>query len=203
MLALVLRLLTAAMALLGLVALPLATPTRAEPEWDPTTAIAAYTDAFNRHDLPAALALFDTFGSATDDHGRHFEGQAGLTEFLLASGINRPDVRIKTERLHVVANRAVWTVSCSCAPGATEVRMVINRGKISVFAVIPPAAAPNRRSGFSVDPGLLVGVLVALGVIGGAVALAMRRRVHRTLPERRHPQGSLLLALARARASRS
>ncbi len=175
----------------------------AEPEWDPTTAIAAYTDAFNRHDLQAALALFDTFGSATDERGQHFEGQAGLTAFLLASGIHRPDARIKTERLHVVANRAVWTVSCSCASGTTEVRLVINRGKISVFAVIPPASGPIRRSGFGIDPGLLVGVLVVLGVIGGAFALARRRRVHQAVPERRHPQGSLLLALARARATRS
>jgi hypothetical protein len=45
----------------------------------------------------AALALFDQYGSATDSRGRHYEGQAGLTEFLLASGFNSPDAHIETE----------------------------------------------------------------------------------------------------------
>jgi hypothetical protein len=89
--------------------------------------------------LPAALALFDQYGSATDAAGHHYEGGAGLTEFLLASGFATPDAHITTQNLHIVANRAVWTNACSCGTGSTlatrtcsltvdEVRLMVRRG---------------------------------------------------------------------------
>src|SRR5438105_14179106 len=108
-------------------------PAVAADEQGPGAAVMAYSAALNSHDLATALALFDQYGSATDARGRHFEGRAGLTEFLIGSGCDTPDAHITTEGLHVVANRAVWTYSCSCAAGSTEVRLVLNHDKISVF----------------------------------------------------------------------
>src|SRR5439155_24530000 len=118
-------------------------PPVAEQECDPTAAVTAYSAALNAHDLTAALALFDANGSATDVRGHNFGGQAGLTQFLLNSGFGSADARIATEHLHVVANRAIWTYNCSCAAGSTEVRLVLNHDKISVFAMIAPPSAPT------------------------------------------------------------
>jgi SnoaL-like domain len=183
---------------LGVYAACAATPALATPDWDPSAAIAAYSAALNAHDLPAALALFDDTGSATDIRGRHFEGHAGLTEFLLANGFGQAEARLETERVHIVANRAVWTYSCSCAPGSTEVRMVTNHNKITVFAVVAPPSGPIRR----VEPAGLpwrtwlpgLGVL-GLGLLGCSVRLGRRRRSD-AAPRR----GGLLSALALARS---
>jgi hypothetical protein len=165
--------------------------------WDPAAAIVAYSTALNVHDLPAALALFDEYGSATDAAGHHFEGPAGLTEFLLSSGFGNPDARIATEGLHVVGNRAVWTYSCSCAQGTTEVRVVMSHDKISVFAVMAPRAAPQPRA----DAGLLPW-LAGLGAVVSALALAGGAslwRKHTPSMAPRQAQGHLLAALARSR----
>ncbi len=177
-------------ALLGVFAAsPLAVA--AAPAWDPTVAIAAYSAALNAHDLPAALALFDQYGSATDAAGHHFEGRAGLTQFLLSSGFDSPDARITTEGLHIVANRAVWTYSCSCATGASEVRLVMNHDKISVFAVMAPRAAPQPRSG----PGWLPW-LAGLGLVAVALAVGLGLwRARAASPAPRHAQGRLLAGL--------
>ena len=159
---------------------------------DPSAAISAYSAALNVHDLPAALALFDQYGSATDAAGHHFEGRAGLTEFLLDSGFGSPDARISTENLHVVANRALWTYSCSCATGSTEVRLVMNREKISVFAVMAPRATPQPRVG-----GGLLPWLAALGAVLCAVAggVGLWRRHTASPAPRRQTQGHLLAGL--------
>jgi hypothetical protein len=194
-----------------LVAMCFAASGVAAQESGPAAAISAYSAALNAHDLAAGLALFDQYGSATDAHGRHFEGPAGLTEFLLDSGFSSLDARITTEGLHVVANRAVWTYKCSCAAGSTEVRLVVNHDRISVFAVLPPptAAAPKADAGVLA---WLVGRaqwsvavlpwLVGLGLAAGArAALAMRwGRVAASSP--RPNQGRLLAALAQARQRR-
>src|SRR6185312_11348136 len=102
--------------------------------------------------------------------GRHYEGAAALTEFLRANGFDRADAQIKTERLHVVANRAVWTYSCSCAPGSTEVRLVTNHNKISVFAVMPPASGPIRTANVVPVSWLLAAGTISIGVLAGAIA---------------------------------
>jgi hypothetical protein len=201
MLATVLRPLAAALALIALSSTLLAIPALAdEPDWDPSSAVAAYADAFNRHDLNAAVALFDDYGSATDGRGRHFEGTDGLTDFLLASGFEQQGASIKTERLHVVANRAVWTYSCSCSSATTEVRLVTNHNHISVFAVIPPAAGPIQRSGLDVVPWLFAAGLALLTLLGGGWAFRRHRRAEQAAPPRRAAQGQLLLALAAARS---
>jgi hypothetical protein len=172
-----------------------ATPAQAAADWDPAAAIAAYSAALNAHDLEAGLALFDEYGSATDVHGRHYEGPASLTEFLVANGFGHPDAYIQTERLHIVANRAVWTYSCSCAPASTEVRMVTNHNKISVFAVQAPPSGPIRPRSVAGPPWLVYGTGLA-GLAGFALHLARRRSAERS------PRGSLLTALAVARQDR-
>jgi hypothetical protein len=167
----------------------------AAPEWDPAPAIAAYTEAVNTHDLAAAVALFDQYGSATDIRGRHYEGDAGLTEFLLASGFGSPDVSIQTVGVHIVGNRAVWTYACSCQSSPTEVRMVMQRSKISVFAIMPPAAVPYRAA----TPG--VPLWAVWMIVAGAIAIAGACVFQRHIPiaRRRQAPGRLLTALARAR----
>jgi hypothetical protein len=178
-----------------------ATPgTVAAQEWDPTAAVSAYSAALNAHDMPAALALFDQYGSATDAAGHHFEGSAGLAEFLLGNGFNNPDARITTEGLHIVANRAVWTYSCSCATRSTEVRLVMNHNKISVFAVVAPPAPPQPRSG----AGLLLW-LVGLGLTAGTLAGGFslwRRRTAAVTVRQDQAQGRLLAALLQSRQGR-
>jgi hypothetical protein len=180
-------------ALLGaLTAVPL---TVGAQVWDPAVAVSAYSAALNTHDLPAALALFDQYGSATDAAGHHFEGRAGLTDFLVSSGFDSPDARITTEGLHVVGNRAVWTYRCSCATGSTEVRLVLNHDKISVFAVMAQPAAPQPRS----SPGWLPW-LAGLGLVAGALAgLFGLWRGRPACPAPRQTQGHLLAALALSR----
>jgi hypothetical protein len=182
--------------LCALTAMPL---TVAAQVWDPTAAVSAYSAALNAHDMPAALALFDQYGSATDAAGHHFEGSAGLSEFLLSNGFNNPDARITTEGLQIVANRAVWTYSCSCATRSTEVRLVLNHNKISVFAVVAPPASVQPRSGAG---SLLwfVGLGLVAGTVAGGLGLWRRRTAGVTA---RHDQGKgqgrLLAALLQSR----
>jgi hypothetical protein len=178
-----------------LCALSAAPLTVAAQVWDPTVAVSAYSAALNVHDLPAALALFDQYGSATDAAGRHFEGRAGLTEFLLNSGFGSPDARITTEALHVVANRAVWTYSCSCSTGTTEVRLVLNHDKISVFAMMAPRASPQPRAAAGLLP-WLAGLGVVVSALVGGAALWRGRTASLAL---RPAQGRLLTALRQAR----
>jgi SnoaL-like domain len=171
----------------------------AQAHWDPGAVVLAYSAALNAHDLAGALTLFDENSSAGTNDGRHFEGQAGLTEFLLASGFGNPDARITTTNLVVVANRAIWTYTCSCAVGSTEVRIVMNdRQKISVFAIMAPPTKPLPMAHAAVLPWLIALGLLAAALAGGlglwrgrAVALAPRAS-----------QGRLLAGLAQAHAAR-
>jgi SnoaL-like domain len=170
----------------------------AQADWDPGGAVAAYSAALNAHDLASALALFDDYGSASDRSGRNYAGRAGLTEFLLGSGFGNPQAQITTRSLIVVANRAIWTYTCSCAAGPTDVRMVMNHDKISVFDVVAPHPPAFRRA----DAGALPW-LIGLGLVAGALAggLGLRRgRVPAPVP--RASQGRLLAGLAQAHAAR-
>src|SRR5712692_3127142 len=187
-----LHLVVAAVLLGVLCALPV--PAAAQV-WDPVAAVSAYSAALNAHDLPAALALFDQYGSATDAAGHHFEGRDGLTQFLLGSGFGSPDARITTEGLHVVANRAVWTYSCTCATGSTEVRLVLNHDKISVFAVIAPPAAALPKSSTGLLP-WLAGLVLVAGALASGFGL-WRRHTASLAPRQR--QGRLLAALRQSR----
>lgn len=178
-----------------------ATPSRVgAQEWDPAPIISAYTAALNTHDLATALALFDENGSATDKFGHHFEGRAGLTEFLLRSGFGSPDARITTDAVRVVANRAIWTYSCSCVDGSTEVRLVMmNHSKISVFAIVAPPAPPLRKADVAVLP-RLVGLGLVMGTLVGGLSLWRRRSA---TPSPRASQGRLLAGLLQAHAART
>jgi hypothetical protein len=178
-----------------LCALSAAPLTAAAQVWDPSVAISAYSAALDTHDLPAALALFDQYGSATDAAGHHFEGRAGLTEFLLNSGFASPDAKITTEGLLVVANRALWTYRCSCASGSTEVRLVLNHDKISVFAMMAPPASPLPKAGAGLLP-WLAGLGLVAGALAGGVGL-WRGRCASVAP--RQTEGRLLAALRQAR----
>jgi SnoaL-like domain len=169
--------------------------TVAAQEWDPFTTVAAYSAALNAHDVAAALALFDDNGSATDTSGRHFEGRAGLTQFLLASGFGSQDARITTQTLTVVANRAIWTFRCSCAPGPTEARLVLIHNKISVFAEMKPPARPLQRP----DAGLLpwlIGLALAAATLAVALGWVRHARLAPAPIAPRASQGRLLAALA-------
>ncbi len=173
--------------------------TAAAQVWDPAAAVGAYSAALNAHQLETALALFDENGSATDKFGHHFEGRAGLTEFLLGSGFGSPDARITTDSLVVVANRAIWTYSCSCADGSTNVRLVMMNGnKISVFAVVAPPAQPLPRA----DAWALRRILgfgVGAGALAAGLALVRQRP---SAPVRRASQGRLLAGLMQAHTAR-
>jgi hypothetical protein len=165
-------------------------------ETGPAAAIGAYAAALNAHDLPAALALFDQYGSATDIHGHHFEGAVGLTQFLEQSGFHDPNTRITTQNVHVVANRAVWTYSCTCAPEPTEVRLVVNRDRISVFAIqAPPASVSRAKAPTTVPMPGLIAFLALAASIGALSAHVLRSQP----PSPRRPAGQLLIALAAAR----
>ena len=59
-------------------------PASAQVAWDPAAVVRAYVAALNAQDVPAAIALFDEFGSATDSHHHNFSGADGLTQFLRA-----------------------------------------------------------------------------------------------------------------------
>jgi len=194
------RALAIALCAFVLIGLCSAAPVAAAPDWDPAPAIAAYTAAVNAHDLPAALALFDQYGSATDIRGRHYEGPASLTEFLLATGFSSPDAHIQTVGVHIVGNRAVWTYVCSCQTEPIEVRMVMNQNKISVFAIMPPPAAPLRKAAARPVPwpvGIaLAGILACVFTVVTGTFLVRRRARPAADPE---PHGQLLTALALAR----
>jgi len=155
--------------------------------------VSAYSAALNAHDVSAALALFDEYGSATDGSGRHYEGRDGLTEFLLANGFGNTSARVTTEGLHIVANRAVWTFTCSCTAGATEVRLVLNQSKISVFAVTAAPPPPTRKADAGILP-WMIGLGVLTGTLAGGLQFGLRRgRSVAAAP--RPSQGRLLAAL--------
>jgi hypothetical protein len=164
-------------------------------DWDPAGTVSAYAAALNAHDVDSALALFDQNGSASDKSGHNYAGHAGLTEFLLNSGFGNPQARITTRTLTVVANRALWTYTCTCAPGSTDVRMVLLHDKISVFAIMPPPAPPLRRADAGVLPWL-----IGLGLLAGACAGGLGLWRGRYAPIPRATQGRLLAALVQARA---
>src|SRR5207253_5550607 len=132
--------------------------------WDPAAVVRAYVAALNAQDVPAAIALFDEFGSATDSHHHNFSGADGLTQFLRGNGFASPEAQITTEQLTIVSNRAIWVYSCTCAAGSTRVHLTTTTyGKISVFAMVPPPPPPAP-----------VGTANGLApwVIGSAVLLA-------------------------------
>jgi SnoaL-like domain len=178
----------------------LAAPLVAEAQQlTPADAVTAYSAAFNAHDLPSALALFDQYGSATDVQGHHFEGSEGLADFLRSAGFADPNARITTTNLHVVANRAVWTYTCTCSSGTTEVRLVLNHNGISVFAEMPPAATPVTSTARSNALPHVWPVVVALGLLAGASSMLAFRR--RQPPANTRPrQGRILAALAQSNA---
>lgn len=182
-----------------LVVLCAAPESSAAQEWDPAAVVAAYSSALNAHDLPTALGLFDDNGSATDKLGHHFEGRAGLTQFLLGSGFGSPEAHITTDTLVVVANRAIWTYSCSCAEGRTDVRLVMMNGnKISVFAMLAAPAQPSRKTDAGVAP-WLVGLAGVAGTVAGGLSLSRGRPA---APAPRASQGRLLAGLMRAHVDR-
>jgi hypothetical protein len=191
----------AALVALLMVCVPRSVAAQSAPVWDPVAAVTAYSTALNAQDLPAALALFDRNGSATDASGHHFEGHGGLTAFLLGSGFSTPATRITTEKLHVAGNRAVWTYTCSCATDPIDVRLVMNRDKISVFYIVAPPAPPQPQPGLSWLPWLVGVGLLAVGLAG---ALGLRRRqAAEDLAPPQADQGRLLAALLQARRQRS
>jgi len=168
---------------------------------DPASIVNAYSAALNAHDLPAALALFDQNGSATDLHGHHYEGRSGLTEFLLANGFGAANTRLRTNNLQVFGNRALWSYTCSCGISATDVRVVLSHNKIIVFFMQPPGAtgaAASQASGPSAALWLAVLALLA------AVLLTVRGAfgVRQPAPPPRPAQGRLMAELARAHGVR-
>lgn len=189
------RFVAAGLVLLAVWAMP---ASAAAQPWDPAATISAYSTALSKHDVDAALALFDEYGSATDRDGHTFSGRDGLSTFLRANGFGAPNARIATQDLQIVANRAIWDYTCSCASGATEVRMVLNeQGKISVFAMVRPRAAPAPQRPAQVPVWLL-------GLAGlGVVLLGLRWRMQAPPPDpraRRASQGRLLAGLREAHA---
>jgi hypothetical protein len=162
-------------------------------ESDPDTVIAAYSAALNAHDVAAALALFDAYGSAADAQGHHYEGQSGLTQFLLSNGFGSPGAQITTRSVHALANRAVWTFACSCTAGLTEVRIITRNDKISVFAIVP-SPGPSTSVHQSGLPWWLW-----VGVAGGAVLVIVQCWRGQAQAEARRPARGLLAALAEAR----
>jgi len=167
---------------------------------DPESVVNAYSAALNGHDMPAALALFDQNGSATDLRGRHFEGRSGLTEFLLANGFGTANARVRTNGLQVIGNRAVWTYACSCAATATDVRVVLNHNKIVVFFMVPPGVAPTAAAPASGPSAALW--LAGLSLVA-AVLLLVRGAFTASQPAPPRPaQGRLMAELARAHGVR-
>lgn len=159
---------------------------------DPGALVQAYLAAMNAQDVTGALSLFDEYGSATDIHGRTYEGQAGLTEFLVANGFAATsNAHVSTDNLIVAGNRAIWTYSCSCTSGQVQVRMVLQHNKISVFAMSPPAPGSAPRAQTSTR----VAWLPVLALVGLLLALALGLRSSAPAPTRRPVEGRLLLAL--------
>jgi len=168
-------------------------------EMDVASVITAYAAALNAHDAPAALDLFDQYGSATDLGGRHFEGRDGLMDFLQASGFSTPDANVSTRNLHLVANRAVWTYTCSCVDGPLEARVVTNHGKITVFAINRPAGYASAETPARTRPGIMPW-LVGLGALAFGAVMYRRRRRPAFFSQPRVQQGRLLAALRAHRA---
>ena len=110
----------------------------------------------------------------------------------MQSGFNYPDAHIATDNLHIVGNRAVWTYSCSCAQGTTEVRLVLNRDKISVFFVIAPRALPQPRADAGLQP-VLAGLGAVACALAGGISLWRRHTASPVAP--RHAEGHLLAGL--------
>ncbi|MBV9173983.1 MAG: nuclear transport factor 2 family protein [Chloroflexi bacterium] len=184
-------------AVLLLVLLVVAAPAEAQ-QWDPASTVVAYREALARGDVDSALRLFDDNGSATDPAGHNYRGPEGLREFLQANGFLSANVRISNEQVRVIANRAIWTYTCSCTSGPTEVRIVINdQSKITVFAMFPartvvPSRATSNWPAFALGGTLLGAVLVWL---------TWRKRVAPTVMPPRAAQGRLIAALREARSS--
>lgn len=172
-------------------------------ELDPASVIKAYSTALNAHDAAAALDLFDQYGSATDLGGRHFEGRDGLLAFLQTSGFSTPNARVSTENLHVVANRAVWTYTCSCVDGPLEARVVTNHGKITVFALNRPASYARPLTSARGRPDVLPW-LIGFGALALGAAIVRHQRQsrldHRARARLGH--GRLLAALLEAQSKR-
>jgi hypothetical protein len=160
---------------------------------DPASVVDAYSTALNAHDLPAALALFDQNGSATDAQGRHYQGRDELTDFLLANGFESADTRVLTNQVQVFGNRALWTYSCSCTSNATDVRVVLNHNKIIVFFMHPPGSGGASAAAETPSPEPWLAVL-ALSLL---LALAVRGMLvwRDPLPPPRPSQGRLLAGL--------
>ena len=165
---------------------------------DPASVVAAYVSALNAHDVAGALALFDQNGSATDGHGRHFEGRAGLTSFLLANGFAAPGSNISTEGLQVVGNRALWTYRCSCATESTDVRVVVNHSKIVVFFMGAPGPAATSAPP-TAGPALVWSALLGAAMLLGVLLLNLYARSRLARPAPRPAQGRLLAGLVRSR----
>jgi SnoaL-like protein len=157
---------------------------------DPAGVVAAYAAAINAHDLPRALDLFDDVGSASDTAGRSYQGRAALMAFLAETGLARPDARVATQNVHVVANRAVWTFTCSCAAAPMEARLVTNAGRITVLALQRPPA-PTRMASSSI--GMAEPLLLILAGVAISLLLIARRKPHAAAP--RPSQGRLLQGL--------
>jgi hypothetical protein len=161
---------------------------------DPGAVVQAYVADLNTHDVTRALGLFDQYGSATDIHGRVYQGQAELAEFLLANGFGDARASISTQHLTIAGNRAIWTYACSCADVPVTVRVVLQHDKISVFALVPPPAASTPRAAQSADINWLA-VAIA-GLSAAFVFGAVRGRAAPSLP--RPAQGRLLVGLEKA-----
>jgi hypothetical protein len=178
-----------------LVVLLLAAPTALANGWDPAAIVSAYTAALTNGDVDSALALFDDNGSASDLAGRTYSGRDGLRAFLTSNGFGAHS-GLSTDRLVVVANRAIWDYTCSCASRPTEVRIVLNdQDKISVFAMFP-SHAPPARSGASLPVWLFGLPLMAAAAAG----LGWRKRVSVPPSAPRAAQGRLIAALREAHA---
>jgi hypothetical protein len=160
---------------------------------DPLSVVEAYVDALNAHDLGKALALFDQNGSATDVHGRHFQGRDGLTEFLLANGFGASSTRVATNQLQVFGNRALWTYTCTCSAHAADARVVLNHNKIIVFFMEVPLGS-GKSSGSS-GPSLALWVMVLALLAAFALTLRGALDRDRAPPRPRPAQGRLLAGL--------
>ena len=131
--------------------------------WNPSATVSAYIAAFNMGNVDGALALFDENGSATDLTGRTYSGRAGLTQFLRNNGFGSANARLTTDQLTVVANRAFWDYTCSCATVPTQARIVINdQDKMTIPLAL---AFFNSVHGQRYDLTLTAATLVVIPVV--------------------------------------
>jgi hypothetical protein len=164
---------------------------------DPGTVVQTYLADLNAHNVSGALALFDQYGSATDVHGRVYQGQTALAEFLLSNGFADPSASISTQHLTVAGNRAIWTYACSCAKVPVTVRVVLQHDKISVFAMTPPAVGSTARAA-ALDA-FAVPWLAGVAVLGLLLAFAFGMSHEHAEPSQPRPaQGRLLVGLEKA-----